>query len=274
MTDVIIVGAGPYGLSTAAHLRSLGVSFRIFGSAMLNWRTRMPRGMLLKSDPYASNLCAPDSSFTLKDFCLSQGIPYVDEGIPVSLENFIAYGEAFQRRWVPELEERLVVALDRTADGFAAKLDDGEVVIARRVVLAIGISDFPYLPPNLAQIPAGFLSHASQHSDMEAFRGREVAVIGAGSSAIDLAVLLHESGAAVRLVARRPQLRFHSRAKLGGGRTLAQRVRQPNTGIGPGWRNVFFTGRRNCSATCRKTSGSASSRRRMVRQAAGSCAIA
>ena len=76
---------------------------------------------------------------------------------------------------------------------------------------------------------------------MDAFRGREVAVIGAGSSAIDLAALLHENGASVRLVTRRPQLRFHDRAALGGARTLAQRVRQPNTGIGPGWRNVFFT---------------------------------
>ena len=131
MTEVIIVGAGPYGLSIAAHLRSLGVGFRIFGRTMFNWRTKMPRGMLLKSDPYASNLSDPAASLTLKDFYRGQGIPYDDEAIRVSLESFIAYGEAFQRRFAPGVEERLVVALDRTADGFAARLDVGEVVFGR-----------------------------------------------------------------------------------------------------------------------------------------------
>ncbi len=238
MTEIIIVGAGPYGLSLAAHLRSLGVDFRIFGGPMLNWSTKMPRGMLLKSDPFASNLCAPEGAFTLKDFCQREGIPYADEGKPISVENFIAYGEAFQRRFVPEVEERFVVALDRVADGFAVQLDDGEMVVGRKVVIAIGISDFPYMPATLAPIP-GFVSHASQHVDMGAFRGRELAVVGAGSSAVDLAALLHEGGASVHMVTRRP-LRIHGRV-AGAEPTLAHRLRHPNTGIGPGWKNVFFT---------------------------------
>ena len=240
MSEVIIIGAGPYGLSIAAQLRSRGVGLRIFGRPMLNWQTRMPRGMMLKSDGYATNLCAADAGFTLKDFCREHGVPYADEGIPVSLENFIAYGEAFQRRFVPGLEQRRVVGLDRNADGFAVMLDDGEVVAGRKVVLAIGISDFPYVPPVFADIPADFLSHASHHAAMDAFRGREVAVVGSGSSAIDLAALLHENGASVSLVARRPHLRFQRRTELGDRRLLAEGLR-PNTGIGPGWRNVFYT---------------------------------
>lgn len=240
MTEVIIVGAGPYGLSLAAHLRSLGVPYRIFGRVMANWREKMPRGMLLKSDPYASNFSDPQAALTLKEYYRLQGMAYDDEAIRVSVENFIAYGEAFQRRFVADVEQRMVVGLDRTAEGFAARLDDGEVVIGQKVVLAIGISDFPYVPPDLARIPGGLVSHASAHCDMGAFRGREVAVIGAGSSAVDLAALLHENGAAVRLVVRR-DLRFHGRAQLGAARPMAERVRSPNTGIGPGWRNVFFT---------------------------------
>jgi cation diffusion facilitator CzcD-associated flavoprotein CzcO len=236
----MIIGAGPYGLSLAAHLRARGVPYRVFGGVMANWREKMPRGMLLKSDPYASNLSDPGAGLTLREYYRGQGMPYDDEAIRVSVEEFIAYGEAFQRRFVADVEQRMVVALERTAEGFAARLDDGEVAIGHKVVLAIGISDFPYMPPDLARIPGSFVSHASAHGDMAAFRGREVAVIGAGSSAVDLAALLHESGASVRLVVRR-QLRFHGRAQLGAARPIAERLRSPNTGIGPGWRNVFFT---------------------------------
>ena len=45
---VAIVGAGPYGLATAAYLRAVGVTPSVFGDVMGAWR-RMPRGMLLRS---------------------------------------------------------------------------------------------------------------------------------------------------------------------------------------------------------------------------------
>jgi thioredoxin reductase len=241
VTEVIIVGAGPYGLSIAAHLRSAGVGYRIFGRTMFNWQAKMPAGMLLKSDPFASNLSDPAAALTLKNYCAAQGIPYDDEAIRVSRETFVAYGEAFQRRFVPDVDERLVVDIDPTGDGFAVKLEDGEVVIGRKVVIGIGISDFPYTPEVLAQIPAGFISHAADHADLDRFRGKEVAVIGAGSSGVDLAALLHEAGAEVRLIMRQKHLTFHDRTPLGNGRPVMTRLRSPNTGIGPGWRNVFYT---------------------------------
>ena len=52
--DVAIVGAGPYGLSLAAHLTHLGPGLRVFGRPMDSWRRHMPKGMLLKSDGFAS----------------------------------------------------------------------------------------------------------------------------------------------------------------------------------------------------------------------------
>ena len=237
-SKIVIVGAGPYGLSLAAHLRARGIAFRIFGKTMLNWQTRMPRGMLLKSEGFASNLADPGDSFTLKDFCDAQGLPYGDEGQPVPREDFIAYGHAFQQRFVPELETRHVVSIRRSGGEFAVQLDDGEIVSADKIVLGIGISDFAYLPPALAGLPDEFVTHSADHEDMGAFRGRSVAVIGSGSSAIDVAALLHEGGAAVELFSRRPQLPFHTPPEH---RSLRERLRAPQTGIGPGWRSVFYT---------------------------------
>jgi cation diffusion facilitator CzcD-associated flavoprotein CzcO len=54
-TDVAIIGAGPYGLSLAAHLRGRGVRYRIFGEAMRFWRN-MPVGINLKSLAFATSI--------------------------------------------------------------------------------------------------------------------------------------------------------------------------------------------------------------------------
>jgi thioredoxin reductase len=236
---IIIIGAGPYGLSIAAHLRARGMAFRIFGKPMANWQHKMPRGMRLKSEGFASNLADPDDRYTLAAYCAHEGTPYEDEGLPVSRESFIDYGRAFQQRFVPEVEDRLVVSLHRSGDGFAVQLDDGEIVTADKIIVAIGVSDFAYLPPVFTGLPTELVSHAAQHENMTAFRGREVAVIGGGSSAIDLAALLHEAGAAVQLITRRAELPFHSPPEF--DRSLVDRLRAPMTGIGPGWRSFFYT---------------------------------
>ncbi|HVC52200.1 MAG TPA: NAD(P)-binding domain-containing protein [Stellaceae bacterium] len=240
LTEVVVIGAGPYGLSIAAHLRQRGIAHRIFGIPMLNWRIRMPQGMLLKSDGFASNLSDPEEVLTLGEFCRQRGIRYADDGVPVAIEDFIAYGEAFQRRFVPEVEARSVVGLSHAGDRFAVQLDDGEIVSAGKIVVAVGVSDFAWLPAPLSNLPEEFLTHSSQHAAMDVFRGREVAVVGSGSSAIDIAALLHEKGASVRLIARRSKLAFHAPPEP-GGRTLHDRLRAPSTGIGPGWRSLFYT---------------------------------
>src|SRR5216684_8632385 len=90
--DVAIIGAGPYGLSVAAHLRGLGVPFRIFGRPMDSWLAHMPKGMMLKSDGFASNIYDPGGGFTLEKFCAQRGIEYANMGIPVRLDTFTAYG--------------------------------------------------------------------------------------------------------------------------------------------------------------------------------------
>jgi thioredoxin reductase len=240
MCDVAIIGAGPYGLSIAAHLKARGVDFRIFGSPMQTWLKHMPRGMHLKSEGFASSLYDPDSTFTLADYCKQQGLPYADIGTPVPLETFTAYGIEFQKRFVPVLEDQWVVSLRRTAAGFQVALGSGEVFTARRVVVAVGLTYYNHMPPMLGALPRGLVTHSSKHGTLDHFQGREVAVVGAGASALDLAALLHQIGASVQVIARVPKIRFHDPPDNLNPSWL-DRLRTPITGIGPGWKLFLCT---------------------------------
>lgn len=237
--DVVIIGAGPYGLSIAAHLKAYDVDFRIFGNPMLTWRTHMPKGMRLKSEGFASSLSDPGATFTLEAYCREKRIPYSHTALPVPLEVFSSYGIEFQRRFVPDLEQKQVESVCRSADGFRVQLEDGSLVHSRRVVVASGLAKYEHVPQNLAGLPDQFLTHSSRHHELDEFRGREVAIIGAGSSALDLAALLHEAGARVQVIARGAKIRFHDPPD-GIKPALLKRLRNPVTGIGPGWQLYFY----------------------------------
>jgi len=84
-------------------------------------------------------------------------------------------------------------------------------------------------------LPTEALTHSSRHSSLEEFKGREVAVIGAGASALDIAALLHEAGASVQLVARATKLKYHDPPD-GKTPSWIQKLQAPVTGIGPGWK--------------------------------------
>src|ERR1700722_3356348 len=231
--DIAIIGAGPYGLSLAACLRPYRRSVRVFGSPMRSWSHHMPQGMHLKSEGFASNLHDPDSEFTLEAHCAEREIPYAHIGLPVAIETFIGYGLEFQRRYVPQLENVQITSLQQSAGAFELTTASGETARARRVVVAAGIVNFAYLPPELSLIPGSSISHSSQHSDLSGFKGRKVAVLGAGASAVDIAALLLQAGAEVELVARRQAIQFHERPN--NPRPLLQRLKAPRSGLGIGW---------------------------------------
>jgi hypothetical protein len=238
-SDIAILGAGPYGLSIAAHLRARDIEHRILGDPMQFWLGHMPRGMLLKSDGFASSLYDPAGDFTLRRYCEERNIEYADLGTPVRVEDFCAYGLAFQQRFAPSLDKARVTSLERTRIGFTLHLSDGEIFTAQRVVIATGLSHFEHIPSQLAALPKDLLSHSSAHVDVDRLKGRDVTVIGGGASATELATLLHEAGSNIRLIARQPAIVLHSRMQL--PRTLAQTIRRPISPIGAGLKSRFFT---------------------------------
>ncbi|GAA2775843.1 NAD(P)-binding domain-containing protein [Saccharopolyspora taberi] len=240
VVQVAVVGAGPYGLSLAAHLRAAGVSYRQFGVPMGLWRNAMPKGMYLKSQGFASNLSDPKRTHTLRNFCRDTGRDYADYGVPVSLADFIAYGDWFRQDLGLEVDERLVSDVRRNGENFEVTLEDGSLVEAASVVVAAGVEHFAHLPRVLSELPPELCTHSSQYGDLGVFAGRDVLVVGRGQSALETAALLHEQGARPRLLVRSSALAWNGRP-LTPDRPLLRRMREPEAGLGSGLSTWFYS---------------------------------
>jgi cation diffusion facilitator CzcD-associated flavoprotein CzcO len=195
---VAVVGAGPYGLSVTAHLRAAGVPTQIFGTPLSFWRT-MPARMTLKSPWSASSLSDSQSRFTLDAFVARHGRSH-EEPIPVSL--FLKYADWFREKAVGEVDTTSVVCIRRSGAEFVLQLQDGREVTASRVVVATGVAGFANIPDFAAGVRGELVKHTGEVHEFDRYAGLRVAVIGAGQSALETAVFLHESGAEVEVITR------------------------------------------------------------------------
>jgi thioredoxin reductase len=242
-TEVLVIGAGPYGLSAVAHLVGAGVETRVCGMPMDAWRNNMPRGMYLKSTTGASSLSAPGRGWQLTDYCAEAGVPVPDDTHPIPIDLFHDYGVSFQQKYAPNVERTEVNRVEPAGEGFRVALANGDNLLAKAVVVASGHVCFSYVPDELRaskrgpETAAAPISHASRHSDFADLSGRTIAVIGAGQSALETAVLAREAGAEVHLLVR-------GRTILWGATPVPHHslhgLVKPASPLGPGWSFVVF----------------------------------
>jgi hypothetical protein len=231
-TDVTIIGAGPYGLGLAAHLRDRGVNYRIFGESMRFWRD-MPVGVNLKSLAFASNISVPKRGYTYPKWCVQHGL---EDYEPCTMQSFAAYGCEMQQQFIPDLEEINVTNVQLLDQGFEITLASGERFSSRKVVVATGLSGMSYVPEVLDGLGPQHMRHTFNISDYSEFRNKTVAVIGAGASAIEAGALVHEAGGSGEVFARCKELVFHGREPR--VRPLWKRIKEPTTVLGTsrsGW---------------------------------------
>ena len=195
----------------------------------------MPAAMVLKSEAFSSDLYAPGKGYTLAEFCREHSLHYEPIGLPVPRSVFADYGRAFQQKFVPQLIEEHITHLERTATGFQATTESGRSILARHVVLAVGLHPFPKIPPVMAHLPPKLASHSFDYGDVSHFYGKRVMVWGAGASAINLAIDLKHHGAEVELVARAQRIVFHDPPVK--QRPLLERIKNPRSPLGLGWRS-------------------------------------
>ena len=237
--DVVVMGAGPYGLSVSAHLQAYGLKVATFGKSNYFWRNHMPKGMLLRSYWWASSLSDPEKKYSIEKYFQHKGIKAV---YPLPIETFIDYVSWFQKNAVPNLDETYIANIDRKDNHFRVTLEDGRVVESRAVVMAPGLHYYFYCPPEYAKLPSTLVSHSADHVDLSVFAGKRVAVIGRGQGALESAALLHEQGADVCLISRSP-LRWlpgGNGKKLTWIQSWLQSLRSPRAALGNGWKNLFL----------------------------------
>ena len=239
---VAIIGAGPYGLSLAAHLAARKLEHRIFGHPMLFWSQIANAGAdrYLKSYCFGTNISTPVPGFSFADYSAPRGLETFE---PCSIGDFAAYGLWFQEKNIPWVEPVDIESVSKDGNGFKVTFANGESFVAAHVVLATGLSYFAHVPPILASLPSALAAHTSVVPEFRSFRGKSVAVVGAGQSALEAAALLHEAGAQPQLLVRDDRILWMRRVSQDRG--LWRRLRSPISDLGAGpkaWLLTHFPG--------------------------------
>lgn len=230
-TEVAIVGAGPYGLSLAAHLGARNVEHRIFGRPMQFWSNVADAGgeRYLRTYCFGTSISTPRPAFSFVDYNRARGLETFE---PCSIGNFVAYGHWFQQANVPWVEPIDVARIAKRAGDFELTLADGQSLSANHVIIATGLACYANVPAAIAALPPELATHTSGITCFAKFKGREVAVIGAGQSALEAAALLHEAGARPQLIVRKSAVHWMSR--VASSRSLWRRLRSPVSSLGSG----------------------------------------
>jgi cation diffusion facilitator CzcD-associated flavoprotein CzcO len=193
-TNLLIIGAGPFGLALSAQASHLGIEHLIVGKPMEFWRNNMPKCMYLRSacdwhlDPLGIH--------TIENFLESQGKTARDVE-PLSLEFYQGYAEWFQKQKQIAPLPVYVQQLDRAdSDHFIATTSEGNTIFSENVAIAPGFRHFSNAPEELtSRLPVGRYAHTCDFVDFKNATNKRYLIIGGRQSAFEWAALLLEAGA-------------------------------------------------------------------------------
>lgn len=198
--DIVIIGAGPYGLSVAARLMSRGLKPLVFGIPLKTWKD-MPEGLLLRSKITPAFNPFGDGSFGF--FLKEKGVVVEVDPPPISRRLFLEYGEWFLSRHSIVPREEVITALDGDAHDFLITTANGSRYQARQVIVASGINDYVHVPEEfLKELPLHAWVHTAACADLAHYKGKRVLIVGGRQAGLEWSALLAESSALVDTVYR------------------------------------------------------------------------
>ncbi|MBK9210590.1 MAG: SidA/IucD/PvdA family monooxygenase [Anaerolineales bacterium] len=129
---------------------------------------------------------------------------------PLSRNFYLAYCQWFQEQSGIESMPHYVTQLAKKNDNFFAHFENGDVVEAKQVVIAIGMGYFKNQPSDLtALLPKGRYSHTCDAVQLQGQKEKRILILGGRQSAFEWAALLNDAGAAeVHLVHRHESPKF------------------------------------------------------------------
>lgn len=191
-TDLLVIGAGPYAASAAAHARDRGIATHVVGRPMSFWREQMPTDMYLRSGPDWH--LDGSREHTFEAYFEDRGLDPAAHD-PVSIGVWLDHADWFLERKGLDVDQRLVASLTRPNGAFEAVLEDGSTIVAEKVLAAPGIRHFAHLPDWASEVPEERRSHTCDRVRFDDLAGARVAVIGGRQSAYEWAALLCDHGA-------------------------------------------------------------------------------
>jgi cation diffusion facilitator CzcD-associated flavoprotein CzcO len=191
-TSLLVIGAGPYGLSTAALAQEHGIETTVVGQPMGFWRDHMPEGMYLRSglDWHLD----PTGVHTLASFVEEHGIGE-DQLDPIPIQTFLDYCDWFQSTKRIAVRQEAVTDVRKSNRRFEATLAGGERIGADALVCAPGVRHYTNVPGWAASLPAGMGAHTCDLVRFEKLAGASVLIVGGRQSAYEWAALIREHGA-------------------------------------------------------------------------------
>jgi len=193
-----IVGAGPFGMAVAAHLR--GVPTRLYGEPMRTWRRLMPPDMKLRSTWNDTSFASPGDEGLTSAWAAATGRELLD---PPALPDFLAYADWFLERFGGEHDIDNVASVEPTGSRFRVTTTGGSETSASSVVVAVGVTPFGHVPHAFASLrddPA--VSFATEYTDYRRFAGRRVVILGGGQGALEAALWCVRATANVEILVR------------------------------------------------------------------------